>query len=207
MAGGEGHPCPGSRCRCLQEGDVSGGVGGGQEGLAGHRKARAQTQPARMLEETCPDCAVLAKGSSWSFWEPLVASLQLLSSARWCPEQPSPGLFGVCAFISLFKSLHRLLQSISLQKRAQCPEITLSLLLLPAAASRRFNPSHSSLLAFPGWWQELWHLSPAPWGHLPGVFHLHSPGRGAGIPLWNGLQVRRGPGVTGEVGPQRWGTG
>lgn len=54
----------------------------------------------------------------------------------------------------LFKSLHCLLQSISLQKRALCLEITLSLLLLTAAASRRFNPSRGSLLSFPGWWQE-----------------------------------------------------
>ncbi|XP_039412200.1 uncharacterized protein KIAA1614 homolog isoform X2 [Corvus cornix cornix] len=131
-----------------------------EEGLEVGRRGSHPKCQGLMLEETsCPACAVLAKGS-WSFWEPLVASLQLISSPRCCPastvaDQPSPGLFGVCAFILLFKSLHRLLQSISLQKRAQRPEITLSLLLLTAAASRRFNPSHGSLLAFPGCWHSL----------------------------------------------------
>ena len=120
------------------------------------------TRGVTLEENSCPDRAVPAKGS-WSFWEPLVASLQLVSGPRCCPactvgdqmlSSPTLGCLGsVLSFCSL-KSLHRLLQSIFLQKRAQRLEITLSLLLLTPAASQRFNPGHGSLPALPGWWQE-----------------------------------------------------
>lgn len=110
-----------------------------------------------MLEETsCPDCAVLAKGS-WSFWEPLVAPLQLISSPRWCPASTtcdqrlsSPAL-GCLGSVLLFCSLNLFIASCNQSPSRREPkslEITLSLLLLTAATSQRFNPSHSSLLAF-----------------------------------------------------------
>ncbi|XP_055580231.1 uncharacterized protein KIAA1614 homolog isoform X2 [Falco cherrug] len=105
-------------------------------------------------------------------------------------------LGSVLLFCSL-KSLHPLLQSIFLQKRAQCLEIALSLLLLTPAASQRFNPGCSSL---PGWRQEPGcpcfgtspvELSPAQWGqHLRGAFHASSPGRGAGVPLRDSTELQ-----------------
>lgn len=82
-----------------------------EEGLEVGRRGSHPTCQGLMLEETsCPDRAVLAKGS-WSSWEPLVASLQLISSPRCCPasavgdqrlSSPTPGCLGsVLSFCSL----------------------------------------------------------------------------------------------------------
>lgn len=132
MAGGGEHLCPGRRWRCLEEGD-------GQEGspaclrFMGRCPGLKPDMQGVMLEETsCTDRVVPTKGS-WSFWKPLVAALQLVSGPRCCLactvdherlSSPTLGCLGSAVSFCSLKSLHCLLQSIFLQKRAQRLEIT-----------------------------------------------------------------------------------
>lgn len=129
---------------------------GSQEGAQGSNPPRQRVMPEKT---SCSDRAVTAEGSL-SFSEPLVAPLQLVSGPGCCPactegeqrlSSPALGCLGSLLSFCSLKSLHRLLQSIFLQKRAQRLEIALSLLPLTPAASRRFNPGRDCP---PGCWQE-----------------------------------------------------
>lgn len=97
---------------------------------------------------------------------------------------------------------------------------SLGLLLLMPAASQRFNPHAPGapcpwLPACTAWLVAgarlplLWHLTRQ---FVPSLMGTTSPrrifpGRGVRTPPWGGVEVRMGPGIAGEVGPQSWGTG
>lgn len=142
-------------------------------GRRGSRESAQHSNPIHQRESPARTmlCWLKALGPSGSLWLPLYSLSLIQDVVLACTvgdqrlSSPALGCLGsVFSFCSL-KSLHRLLQSIFLQKRAPRLEITLSLLLLTPAASRRFNPGRGSLPALPGWWQE---PSCPPFGHLTG---------------------------------------